>query len=228
MSFIEVYFNSSLQNTIEISGETVSVGRADHNQIQIDNKGVSLLHAVISKKGNNWFIEDLNSTNGTYLNDVKIAEKQLIKLGDTIGIGKHNLKLVNTRSQVAPARAVPQFEDADRTIMLNHNRSEPSVKKPRLHHCQLLVHGEIRNINKLLLNRDSYTIGKGKVNDLRVGGWFTPNIIAEISRLGDSYYLTPLANRQVKINGRVIYSRVKLINDDNITTKKMTLKFVSE
>ncbi len=228
MSFIEVYFNSSLQNTIEISGETVSVGRAEHNQIQIDNKGVSLLHAVITKKGNIWFIEDLNSTNGTYLNGVKVVEKQLIKFGDTISICKHDLKFVSSRNQTAPVRAITQTEDDDRTIMLKNNRSEQTATTPKLHNCQLLVHGETRNINKLLLNRDNYTVGKSKENDLCVGGWFTPRTIAEISRLGDSYYLSPLVNRLIKINGREPYSRVKLNNDDNITIKKLSLKFVEE
>lgn len=226
MCFIEIYFNSSLKKTVDISGTTVSLGRAAHNQIQIDNKGVSLVHAVLTKVNNNWFIEDLNSTNGTFLNNIKVEGRQAIKFGDTISICKHQLKFVNHGSQSATENTNTEVEDADRTIVLQGH--QPTSAGPKLHNCQLLVRGESRNIQKILLNRSSYTIGKSNDNDLRVGGWFTPAMVAEISRLGDSYYLTPLANRLIKINGRKPLSRVKLTNDDNIIIKKLHLKFVEE
>lgn len=230
MSFIEVYFNSSLQDTIEVSDHPVSIGRAAHNQIQINNKGVSLLHAVITKKDKEWYVEDLNSTNSTFLNGVKVEGKKQLKFGDTVSICKHELKFVNARSQVAQAKHAggQQQEDEERTIMVRAPRAESLETKPKVHNCQLLVYGEARNINKLLLSKDSYTIGKAKECDLRVGGWFTPKYIAELIRIGESYYLSPISRRLVKVNGRDAVTRMKLSNDDNIQIKKMLLKFVQE
>lgn len=252
MSFIEVYFNSSLQDTIEISNGPISIGRAGHNQIQIDNKGVSLIHAVMSQKNDDWYIEDLNSTNGTFLNGMKVIGRQSIKIGDTIGICKHNLKFVSNPGQLVASRANAATDDSERTVMMQTSRNSgasrvnphsdhdertvmvqgmrtPQQSAPQnqsKHHCQLLVFGETRNINKLLLNKDLYNIGKAKDSDLRVGGWFTPKLVAQISRLGESYYLTPFSNRLVKINGRNVVSRVKLNNDDTVAIKKLIVKFI--
>ena len=224
MSYIEIYFNSSLQNVIEIESDAVSIGRASYNQVHIDNKGVSLLHAAISKQDKEWFIEDLNSTNGTYLNGVKLTGKQKIKFGDTISICKHDLKFVDSPSVISHVEEAPQSDDGDRTLMVGNRGGHVQ----RANNCVLLMHGEARNINKLLLNRDYYAIGKGKKCDIRVGGWFTPKLIAEIVRLGDNYYLSPIVKKHLRLNGREVDSQIKLSNDDNITIKKLLLKFVEE
>ena len=225
MSFIEIYFNSSLQNSVEIEN-TATIGRAGYNPIQIDNKGVSLLHAAITKQDKEWFIEDLNSTNGTYLNGVKVQGKQSIKFGDTISICKHELKFVNERSIGGQAQNTQQFDDGDRTMMVGNN--QPATDTQKASNCYLLVHGEKRNINKLLLNRDYYAIGNSKHSDLQVGGWFTPKLVAEISRIGNSYYLFPRKPKLVKLNGRELSSQIKLSNDDSITIKSLLVKFMEE
>jgi pSer/pThr/pTyr-binding forkhead associated (FHA) protein len=229
MSFIEVYFNSSLQETIELINDPISIGRAGHNQICIDNKGISLMHAVVTKITDVWYIEDLNSTNGTFLNGVKVEGRQAIKLGDTITICKHVLRVVDSRSKQTQARAVKQDDFGDRTIMVSAPRAEQTESPSVVNHsCHLLVSGEVRGINKLLLNKDSYRIGKARENDLRIGGWFTAKLIAEIMRIGDHYYLSPVKMKSVKLNGRVVNSRCKLSNDDIIIIKKLTMKFIVE
>ena len=226
MSFIEIYFNSSLQNVIEVENNSASIGRASYNPIQIDNKGVSLLHAVITQQDKEWFIEDLNSTNGTYLNGVKAQGKQKIKYGDTISICKHDLKFVRDRSQPEQIESSYQSDDNDRTVMMGNNPASVSLSK--VSNCYLLVHGEKRNINKLLLNQDNYVIGGSKHSDIRVEGWFTPKLIAEISKIGNNYYIFPRKYKLIRMNGRQLSSQIKLSNDDSITIKKLLLKFVEE
>ncbi|MCQ8104047.1 FHA domain-containing protein [Methylomonas sp. SURF-2] len=226
MSFIEIYFNSALRHTVEIDSDSASIGRAGYNPIQIDNKGVSLLHAVITRQDKEWFIEDLNSTNGTYLNGVKLTGKQKIRLGDTISICKHDLKFVGQRSRSGPVANASLSDDGDRTVMLGNNPASTSVSNTS--NCYLLVHGEKRNLNKILLNRDYFAIGNGKHSDIRVGGWFTPKLVAEISRIGNNYYLFPRKSRLVKLNGQALNTQVKLSNDDTIAVKKLLLKFMEE
>lgn len=232
MSFIEIYFNSALRNTVEIENNSASIGRASYNPIQIDNKGVSLLHAVITRQDKEWFIEDLNSTNGTYLNGVKVLGKQRIKFGDTISICKHDLKFASERSRAGPVANTYQSDDSDRTVMLGNNPAAAgaaaAVGQANTSNCYLLVHGEKRNINKLLLNKDSYAIGNSKASDIRVGGWFTPKLVAEISRIGNNYYLFPRKSSLIKLNGRSLNTQSKLNNDDSIIIKKLLLKFVEE
>lgn len=73
----------------------ISIGRAPENSVVIDNKLASRHHAVIQKIKNEYFLKDLQSTNGTYLNGERIPVGKYVKLSrnDTISIGKTNLIL---------------------------------------------------------------------------------------------------------------------------------------
>ena len=71
---------------INLSKERTTVGRRSHNDVVIDNLAVSGEHAVISLAGNEPFIEDLGSTNGTMVNGQPI-KKHPLRNGDTVEIG---------------------------------------------------------------------------------------------------------------------------------------------
>jgi hypothetical protein len=76
---------------IPLTKERTTIGRKPHNDIQIDNLAVSGEHAVLQMVGADVFIEDLNSTNGTYING-KAIKKQLLQHNDTVEIGKYKIK----------------------------------------------------------------------------------------------------------------------------------------
>ncbi|HEY3487745.1 MAG TPA: FHA domain-containing protein, partial [Gammaproteobacteria bacterium] len=78
----------------QLSKETISIGRRPENDIQVDNLAVSGKHAQIITILNDSFLEDLNSTNGTYVNG-SLIKKHALKHGDVIGVGKHQLKYIN-------------------------------------------------------------------------------------------------------------------------------------
>jgi pSer/pThr/pTyr-binding forkhead associated (FHA) protein len=71
--------------------ERMTIGRRASNDIQIDNLAISAEHAVILTTGEEASLEDLNSTNGTLVNEKKI-KKHTLKHGDAIGLGKYQLK----------------------------------------------------------------------------------------------------------------------------------------
>ncbi len=72
---------------------TITIGRETDNDVVIDNKLASRHHALIQKIKNDYFLKDLDSTNGSFLNGEKIPKDKYVKLGanDTITIGKTNL-----------------------------------------------------------------------------------------------------------------------------------------
>lgn len=70
------------------------MGRKPHNDIQIDNLAISGEHAVIITLLNDSFLEDLNSTNGTFVNGQPI-KKHFLQNGDVVELGKYRLKYVN-------------------------------------------------------------------------------------------------------------------------------------
>ena len=76
---------------VQITKDKTTLGRRPYNDIVIDNLAVSGEHAVLQMTGHDVFIEDLNSTNGTYING-KAVKKQLLQHNDTVEIGKYKIK----------------------------------------------------------------------------------------------------------------------------------------
>ena len=76
---------------VQITKDKTTLGRRPYNDIVIDNLAVSGEHAVLQMMGQDVFIEDLNSTNGTYING-KAIKKQLLAHNDTVEIGKYKIK----------------------------------------------------------------------------------------------------------------------------------------
>src|SRR3954465_6682534 len=79
---------------VQLTKDRTTLGRRPYNDIVIDNLAVSGEHAVLQMSGNEVYLEDLNSTNGTYING-KAVKKQLLANNDTIEIGKYKIKYVN-------------------------------------------------------------------------------------------------------------------------------------
>jgi len=80
--------------------ERYTLGRLPDNDVRVDNAAVSGHHALIINILNDSFLEDLNSTNGTYVNG-KLIKKHALQHGDVITIGHHHLRFVDTQMEGA-------------------------------------------------------------------------------------------------------------------------------
>ena len=87
----------SLDNVVikefQITKERTTLGRRPYNDIVIDNLAVSGEHAVLTAAQSDVYIEDLNSTNGTYING-KAVKKQLLSNNDVVEVGKYRIKFL--------------------------------------------------------------------------------------------------------------------------------------
>jgi hypothetical protein len=72
----------------------VTIGRSDHSDYPISNETVSNRHTRLSYHHNQWWAEDLNSTNGTYLNDERLSTPTVIVSGDELRCGKASLLIL--------------------------------------------------------------------------------------------------------------------------------------
>jgi pSer/pThr/pTyr-binding forkhead associated (FHA) protein len=79
---------------VQLTKDRTTLGRRPYNDIVIDNLAVSGEHAVLQMSGTEVYLEDLNSTNGTYVNG-KAVKKQLLQNNDTVEIGKYKIKYLN-------------------------------------------------------------------------------------------------------------------------------------
>ena len=103
---------------VQITKDKTTLGRRPYNDIVIDNLAVSGEHAVLQMVGADVFIEDLNSTNGTYING-KAIKKQLLAHNDTVEIGKYKIKYL-----------VEDGTDYERTLILKPGATPAPAAAP--------------------------------------------------------------------------------------------------
>jgi pSer/pThr/pTyr-binding forkhead associated (FHA) protein len=103
---------------VQITKDKTTLGRRPYNDIVIDNLAVSGEHAVLQMVGADVFIEDLNSTNGTYING-KAIKKQLLTHNDTVEIGKYKIKYL-----------VDEGGDYEKTMIMRPGAAPPAFAPP--------------------------------------------------------------------------------------------------
>jgi pSer/pThr/pTyr-binding forkhead associated (FHA) protein len=78
---------------ITLDGRPITIGRADDSTVVLDDDYASTRHARLSLRGADWYVEDLGSTNGTYLDRAKVTAPLRVPLGVPIRIGKTVIEL---------------------------------------------------------------------------------------------------------------------------------------
>jgi hypothetical protein len=114
---------TTMLKEIPLTKERTTIGRKPHNDIQIDNLAISGEHAVVITILNDSFLEDLGSTNGTFVNGQSVKKHFLVN-GDTIELGKYRLKFV---SEVPQQTAAADFE---KTMILRPGSAQKPAAEP--------------------------------------------------------------------------------------------------
>ena len=110
---IELKFRDKVLKHFATDKSEITIGRGTQNDIQIDNLAVSNVHAKISRHPDHYTVEDLNSTNGTFLNEKQITKSKL-NPNDIVTIGKHTLEVNLTDETQAAVQDL-----ADKTIKVS-------------------------------------------------------------------------------------------------------------
>lgn len=114
MAYIRIVTGPHQGRTYEIEDAPLTIGREENQIIQILDQGVSRTHAEIFRLGELCFVRDLNSTNGTFVNNVRVTE-ELLKNGDRLLIGTTVLVFVDEAPAV-PRRTVEFEEEGTRPL----------------------------------------------------------------------------------------------------------------
>ncbi len=114
--------------TIESDKDEITIGRNPGNDILIDNLAVSDRHARIIRGADGYVLQDLDSTNGTFVNEKKVSQGALQEK-DQINIGKHILEVV----KLSPREGAKQGQGGpsltDKTMKLDTKRHKEMLKK---------------------------------------------------------------------------------------------------
>ena len=94
--------------SFELSGPEITVGRVDDNKVQVEHASVSGHHAILRLDGLDYFIKDLDSTNGTRINGEKIVEQKL-RRNDILRLG--NIELLYDSEHSPPGQPMPSLSE---------------------------------------------------------------------------------------------------------------------
>ena len=92
---------------VTLAKDRTALGRRPYNDIVIDNLAISGEHAVLHMIGADVYLEDLNSTNGTYVN-ARAIKKQALEHNDVIEVGKYKIRYLSVASAPDVAMAPPK------------------------------------------------------------------------------------------------------------------------
>ncbi len=118
MAKLVLSLNGAIQSEFELDQEKITIGRKPGSDITIDNLAVSGKHSMIITILDDSFLEDLGSTNGTYVNG-KLVKKHALKDGDIMLIGKHELKYINENAS--------DDDDYEKTVIVRPSTADAAI-----------------------------------------------------------------------------------------------------
>jgi predicted component of type VI protein secretion system len=213
---------------VQITKDKTTLGRRPYNDIVIDNLAVSGEHAVLQMVGADVFIEDLNSTNGTYING-KAIKKQLLAHNDTVEIGKYKIKyLVDDSGEyektmiMRPGGSAPPPFQAPSPAASGHAAAAPVAHAPAMAPPTALQAAMIKVLNgaaagrEVALTKVVTTVGKPGVQ------------VASITKRPNGYTFAHVEGAQrPSINGApLVGDSVPLRNGDVIELAGTQMQFI--
>jgi len=228
MGYIRVYRGNELIQQFELGEDQVSIGRTDINTIVLPDEGISRQHAAIEYENGHYFIVDLGSQNGVFLNNEKVEKGQL-KYWDEIQI--HNFVIKFMAKQGLGAKQDQQSEtpldtDSDKTKFFNiTDEKQLDELRKKTKECFLTYKDQDGSMRKLLIKKPRIIIGKAKNADIKVSGWFAPAVAATIERQGSAYELVPTKRGKVLYQNQSIIEPSKLVDGSAFIVRGMEFHF---
>lgn len=198
--------------------ERYTVGRLPDNDIRIDNPTVSGHHSLLINILNDSFLEDLNSTNGTYVNG-RLIKKHALQNGDVITVGRHQLRFIDgsideEQDEFASTMVIdrPQAEafaarlpqaDGDGQAVRSPETSMRPVQNARVQVLSGTFAGR-----EIALNKALTTLGRASIQ------------VVAITRRGDGYYVVQVENVEgrtpPRLNGDPLGAQARRLTENDV------------
>ena len=200
--------------------ERYTIGRLPDNDIRIDNPAVSGHHSLIINILNDSFLEDLNSTNGTYVNG-KLIKKHALQHGDVLTCGHHQLRFVEDDAA--------QQDEFERTLVI-----QPSARPVEKIRAAVSSNAEATASRKAIANGNAPAMKKARLQvlsgafagrELELTKTLTtlgrPGVqVAAITRRSEGYYLVHVdadaPDNYPQVNGAPIGAQARKLVDNDV------------
>jgi pSer/pThr/pTyr-binding forkhead associated (FHA) protein len=238
MAKLTLMFEEKTVKEVPVGARPVGIGRSPDNDLPVDNLAVSNYHARVYVEAGRLVVEDLDSLNGTFVNDMRV-ERATLHDGDSIHIGKHHIKVDATGEATVPYDSgrkanAPRINE---TMVLDTKVRREMLQQAaalgertqfasgRLKVPTLVVLGGRTDQREYTLTSKLTVIGKSSLATVRLRGWFKPKMAAQINQRDDGYYVGS-GDKVPSVNGSPINGQVLLKDGDLIEVCGVRLNFI--
>ena len=227
MAKLVLSLNGAIQGEYTLDQERITVGRKPDNEIQIDNLAVSGKHCTVITILDDSFLEDLGSTNGTYVNG-KLIKKHALKDSDVITIGKHELRYVNEET-------ADEDDEFERTMIIKPGSANAAVAAAQVAERAGAPAAKAASGSKMPLGRLTVLSGPIAGKELELTKALVTlgkpgTQVAAISRRPQGYFLTHIESKSgfPAVNGKEIGDKAyQLADGDTIELAGIKMGFAS-
>ncbi|MGF1613800.1 MAG: FHA domain-containing protein [Gammaproteobacteria bacterium] len=203
--------NGAVLGEFALEKERTTIGRKPHNDIQVDNLAVSGAHAAILTILNDSFIEDLDSTNGTFVNG-KLIKKHALRAGDIVAIGKHELRYLNDTAS--------DDQDFEKTMVIRPGMAGHAVAAAKAK-AQQQADQAFGTPRRAPLGKIQVLSGPGTGKELELHKPLItlgrPGVqVAVITRRPQGYFITHVEGPHPVVNGRSIGGNAHLLTEHDV------------
>jgi len=208
--------NQSVLGEFSLDKERLLIGRKPENDIQVDNLAVSGQHAAIITILNDSFLEDLDSTNGTFVNG-KLVKKHALKHGDIVTIGKHELKYVNDD-------ATTDDQDFEKTMIIRPGMAGHAAAAAKAEETETAPPPGVSSqlsTDEMPLGKIQVLSGPGAGKELELKKALItlgrPGVqVAVITRRPQGYFITHVEGKHPMVNGDSIGAQAHGLKDHDV------------
>jgi FHA domain-containing protein len=224
MARLVLSLESQVMAEYNMSKERYTIGRLPDNDVRIDNPAVSGHHSLIINILNDSFLEDLNSTNGTYVNG-KLIKKHALQHGDVVTVGHHQLRFVEDDEQqdefektmvIQPsARPLEKLRNAAAAAGVAGDGSSATAKSRAVNEGASLVKNAKLQVlsgafagRELELSKALTTLGRPGIQ------------VAAITRRAEGYFIVHVDSGKIDdyplVNGAPIGAQARRLADNDV------------
>ncbi len=201
VSKLVIFRGNKTVRELILKDDSISIGRSPDNVVVLNEPVISRFHALVSKKAEGYVITDLESSDGTYLNDKKLSpsNSEILTDGDLIKVG--NFRLIFYTKVI---------ESLPETASANSFSEDASTKRKT-------YHDTITSEKLSLQGRNTISIGRDPQNDISIDHPVISRFHARIERETGSFYIADLDSiNGTFVNGKQIKDKRVLMVGDNI------------
>jgi pSer/pThr/pTyr-binding forkhead associated (FHA) protein len=228
MAKVYLKFNTAVMKEIPLDKDEITFGRKSENDIVINHPTVSGRHGRLKKEADHFVVEDLNSTNGTFINGRRIKSGS-VKDRDQIGVAGHILDfyvddtvdipltapvethVVGESAYIPKPEARPKAEPPPAEVVPVDPPAEPAIL-PEAHAKIRILSGAVDGQSEVMLREVVTYIGAKPPATIKIKGFLAPDLAALITRRPEGYYFKAVKPGYPKVNGASVYEQVLLEN----------------